>query len=35
MKVIEKIAKFIDKSMGWFYFDGIEEYIADYLQLKW
>ncbi|TQB58578.1 helix-turn-helix transcriptional regulator [Enterococcus faecalis] len=32
--VIEKIAKISSKSVGWFYFGDIEEYIADYLKLK-
>ncbi|EGO8324864.1 helix-turn-helix transcriptional regulator [Enterococcus faecalis] len=32
--VIEKIAKISGKSVGWFYFGDIEEYIADYLKLK-
>jgi len=29
--VIEKVAKISGKSVGWFYFGEIEEYIADYL----
>lgn len=34
IEVIEKIAKISGKSVGWFYFGDIEEYIADYLKLK-
>lgn len=34
IEVIEKIAKISGQSVGWFYFGDIEEYIADYLQLK-
>lgn len=34
IEVIEKIAKISGKSVGWFYFGDIEEYIADYLTLK-
>lgn len=34
LEVIEKVAKFSDKSVGWFYFGEIEQYIADYLMLK-
>ncbi|WP_137664949.1 hypothetical protein [Enterococcus hulanensis] len=31
--VIEKVAKISGRSVGWFYFGEIEEYIADYLTL--
>lgn len=34
IEVIEKIAKISGKSVGWFYFGDIEEYITDYLTLK-
>lgn len=34
IEVIEKISKISGRSVGWFYFGGIEEYIADYLTLK-
>lgn len=34
IEVIEKIAKISGKSVGWFYFGDIEEYITDYLKLK-
>lgn len=34
IEVIEKIAKISGRSVGWFYFGDIEEYIADYLKLK-
>lgn len=32
--VIEKVAKISGRTIGWFYFGDIEEYIADYLKLK-
>lgn len=32
--MIEKVAKISDRSVGWFYFGDIDEYIADYLTLK-
>lgn len=34
IEVIEKISKISGRSVGWFYFGDIEEYIADYLELK-
>lgn len=34
IEVIEKISKISGRSVGWFYFGDIEEYIADYLKLK-
>lgn len=34
LEVIEKVAKFSDKSVGWLYFGEIDQYIADYLALK-
>lgn len=34
IEVIEKIAKISGRSVGWFYFGDIEEYITDYLTLK-
>lgn len=34
IEVIEKISKISGRSVGWFYFGDIEEYIADYLTLK-
>lgn len=34
VEVIEKISKISGRSVGWFYFGDIEEYIADYLRLK-
>ncbi|BBM18947.1 transcriptional regulator [Enterococcus avium] len=34
IEVIEKVAKISGRSVGWFYFGDIEEYIADYLTLK-
>lgn len=34
IEVIEKVAKISDRSVGWFYFGDIDEYIADYLTLK-
>lgn len=34
IEVIEKISKISERSVGWFYFGDIEEYIADYLTLK-
>ena len=34
IEVIKKVAKISDRSVGWFYFGNIEEYIADYLKLK-
>lgn len=34
IEVIEKVAKISGRSVGWFYFGEIEEYIADYLTLK-
>ncbi|OQO83019.1 transcriptional regulator [Enterococcus casseliflavus] len=33
IEVIEKVAKISGRSVGWFYFGEIEEYIADYLTL--
>ena len=32
--MIEKNSKISELSVGWFYFGGIEEYIAEYLTLK-
>lgn len=34
IEVIEKISKISGRTVGWFYFGDIEEYIADYLRLK-
>ncbi|MFC4772279.1 helix-turn-helix domain-containing protein [Enterococcus hermanniensis] len=34
LEVIEKISKISGRSVGWFYFGDIEEYIADYFTLK-
>ena len=34
VEVIEQLAKIIDKSIGWFYFGEIEEYIREYLMKK-
>lgn len=34
IEVIEKISKISGRSVGWFYFGDVEEYIADYLKLK-
>lgn len=34
IEVIEKISKISGRSVGWFYFGDIEEYIVDYLKLK-
>lgn len=34
IEVIEKISKISGRSVGWFYFGDIEEYISDYLKLK-
>lgn len=34
LEVIEKVSKISGRSIGWFYFGEVEEYIANYLRLK-
>jgi len=34
LEVLEQLAKIADKSVGWFYFGEVEEYIQSYLELK-